>query len=198
MSSINLLLGWRDYLSVRPDLVRGDVEYFCSRAQELRDLVVRVLSGGLSEGAEQSLGDMCEADMTDFCILIDLAAQVNIPDVEALPDDVAAALTLFVDQEPWRSLAIDNDITVCLTMLRAYGEDSAAQIWHMGDPHILRSISRVFEGVNKEQLGRLAGEINHLAEEGHVDFDVELMALIVACAERAAARLGVAPLPIFN
>ena len=195
--SINSLLGWKDYLHIRGDKVRGDSDYFCARAQELRELLSDLLSAGLSEGAEAALTDLCEGDVVDFCITQDLAAQVDIPDVVELPESQAAALSLFLEHEPWHSLVVDTHINVCLAMLRAYGEDESATMWHMGDPHILRTLSDTFERVDREQLGRLAAEINSLAGRVDMHFDQELKALVVACGERACQRLRVAPVVLF-
>lgn len=198
MSSITPLLGWRDYLHVRGDRVRGDAEYFCSRAEELRDLVGRVLQSGLSEGAEQALGDLAEEDMVDFCILVDLANEVDIPGVTSLEHEDAAKLRQFLATEPWRALIVDTEINVCLAMLRSYGESEAETIWHMGDPHMLKTISRAFEAADREQLGRFVAEINRIAARPAVRFDTELMALMTAGAERAAERLGIQPPSLFN
>jgi predicted phosphoribosyltransferase len=76
-------------------------------------------------------------------------------------------------------------------MLRSYGESEAETIWHMGDPHMLKTISRAFEAADREQLGRFVAEINRIAARPAVRFDTELMALMTAGAERAAERLGI-------
>lgn len=196
--SITPLLGWRDYVHVRADRIRGDAEYYLTRAQEIRDVVSDVLAAGLSEGAEQALTDLAEEDSVDFCILVDLASDVSIPEVEPLAEETAAKLLQFLQREPWRSLEVDTEIAVCLAMLRAYGESEEETIWHMGDPHLLKSISRAFDGVNSEQLGRFVAEINALHTHPKIHFDVELKALAVASAENAAARLGVKPPVLFN
>lgn len=198
MTSITPLLGWRDYLHVRRDRVRGDAEYFCNRALELRELVVDLLGGGYTEGVEQALGDIAEEDTVDFCILVDLANQVDIPDVEALEDEDAEKLQQFIHSEPWRSLEVDTHINVCLAMLRAYGESEAETIWHMGDPHLLRTMSRAFETTNSEQLGRFVADINALAKRADINFDHELQAIARAGADNAAHRLGIQTPALFN
>ncbi|MEM9621520.1 MAG: hypothetical protein AAF993_07730 [Pseudomonadota bacterium] len=196
--SITPLLGWRDYVHVRTDRLRGDAEYYLSRAEELRDLVSDLLGAGLSEGAEQALADIAEEDSVDFCILVDLAEGVDIPDVTPLKPAQAEKLLQFLRQEPWRSLEVDTEIAVCLAMLRAYGENEEETIWHMGDPHLLRSISRAFGGVNKEQLGRFVEEINGLHTHPRIHFDLELKALAIASADNAAQRLGIRTPALFN
>ncbi|MFT7654285.1 MAG: hypothetical protein ACI9ON_002482 [Limisphaerales bacterium] len=196
--SITPLLGWRDYLHVRSDKVRGDSEYYLTQAGVVRDLVATVLQVGLSEGAEQALTDLAEEDSVDFCIMIDLAAGLDIPGVEPLVGQQKQMLSQFLAQEPWRSLEVDTEIAVCLAMLRVYGESEAETIWHMGDPHLLKSISRAFEGVNKEQLARFVAEINTLAAQRAISFDNELCALSLACAESAANRLGTQAPSLFN
>ena len=196
--SITPLLGWRDYLHVRRDRVRGDAEYYCSRSQEIRELVADVLGAGLSEGAIKALGDLAEEDPVDFCIMVDLAEAVDIPDVQPLHNEDIAKLRMFLQAEPWRSLQVDTEIAVCLAMLRAYGESEEETIWHMGDPHLLRSISLVFETVNREQLGRFAADMNALNRKPGINFDVELMAISTAGAENAAIRLGIQPPELFN
>ena len=196
--SITPLLGWRDYLHVRPDKVRGDSEYYLIRAQEVRDMVGTVLRGGLSEGAEQSLTDLAEEDSVDFCILVDLASGLDIPGVDHLDAEDASKLNQFLHQEPWRSLEVDTEIAVCLAMLRSYGESDEETIWYMGDPHLLKSISRAFDGVNREQLGRFVAEINALAARPNIRFDDELIALTLASADGAAHRLGIQAPALFN
>jgi hypothetical protein len=196
--SITPLLGWRDYLHVRPDKVRGDSEFYLTRAGVVCDAVSTVLQAGLSEGAQQALTDLAEEDSIDFCIMVDLAAGVDIPGVEPLVEEEQQKLNQFLNQEPWRSLAVDTEIAVCLAMLRVYGESDAETIWHMGDPHLLKSISRAFEGVNKEQLGRFVAEINALAARPAVQFDNELRALSLQSAENAAHRLRLQIPTLFN
>ncbi len=198
MSSITPLLGWRDYLHVRRDRVRGDADYYLARASEIRDIIIDVLGAGLSEGAEQALGDLAEEDMVDFNILVDLSNEVDIPGVEALEHEDAAKLRQFLAEDPWRSLCADTEINVCLAMLRSYGESEDETIWHMGDPHMLRSISTAFDAANNEQMGRFVAEINNLARRPNIRFDNELTAIIIAGAESAAARLGVHPPDLFN
>ena len=68
----------------------------------------------------------------------------------------------------------------------------------MGDPHLLKSISRAFDGVNKEQLGRFVAEINALHTHPQIHFDTELKALALASAESAATRLGIKTPTLFN
>ena len=198
LMSITPLLGWRDYLFTHPDRVRGDSDYYLSRAQELRETVATVLAAGLSEGAQRALTDLAEEDSVDFCIMADLAGGVQIPGVDRLEPDDASHLQQFLHEEPWRSLEVDNEIAVCIAMLRAYGENAEETIWHESDPHLLKSISQAFGGVNGEQLGRFVAEINALGSKRHAGFDAELKALAIVCAEMAALRLGVQRPILFN
>ncbi len=196
--SITPLLGWRDYLHTHVDRVRGDAEYYLLRASEIRDIVYDVLGAGLSDGAVQALADLAEEDSVDFSILVDLASNVHIPGVAPLDEREALKLGQFLREEPWRSLEVDTEIAVCLAMLRAYGESEEETIWHMGDPHLLKSISRAFDGVNKEQLGRFVSEINALHCHPKIHFDSELKALALASADNAARRLGMRTPVLFN
>ncbi len=196
--SIIPLLGWRDFVHLRQDHVRGDADSYCTRAAELRELVTRTLSGGLNEASEEILADIAGDDIVDFCILVDFANDVDIPDVDPLDEDTREWLSRWVENDPWRSLAIDTDISVCVAMLRAYGKNEQETIWHMSDPHLLRSISRVFDAVDREQYLHFVGEINALHEAAAVSFDSELIALTTASAERAAERLGIQQAILFN
>ena len=197
-SSIIPLLGWRDFVHLRQDHVRGDVDHFCTRASELRELITRTLSGGLNEASEEILADIAGDDIVDFCIMVDLAGDIDIPDVDALDEDTREWLSRWIESEPWRSLAVDTDISVCIAMLRAYGKSDEETVWHMSDPHLLRSISRVFDAADREQYLHFVGEINALYELSTVNFDSELIALTTASAERAAERLGIRQEPLFN
>ena len=197
-ASITPLLGWRDYLHVRQDRIRGDADYYCMRAQEIRASVDDVLRAGLSAGAELALSDLAEEDSVDFCIMVDLANGVDIPDVLPLDNNTQAKLYQFLAEEPWRSLEVDTEINVCLAMLRVYGENEEETIWHMGDPHLLKSLSRAFQGCNREQLGRFVSEINTLNAKAKIHFDAELQAMSCASAEIAAHRLGIPQPTLFN
>ncbi len=196
--SIIPLLGWLDYVHLRQDHVRGDVEYYCSRAVELRELVTRSLSGGLNEASEEILADIAGDDIVDFCIMVDFANDIDIPDVPPLDHTTRDWLAHWLSLEPWRALAVDTDISVCKAMLHAYGKSDEDTVWHMSDPHLLRSISRVFEAVDREQYLHFVGEINLLAANPKFSFDSELIALTMASADRAAQRLGIRAEPLFN
>ena len=107
--------------------VAGDAEVsdaFAQRAGEVRESVEFVLDNGLNEGAEEALGSLAEQDMGDFCIMVDLAQGVAIPEVEPLRKDTAEHLVEFLETEPWHSLLVDNDVTVAIAML----EDVAVRV----------------------------------------------------------------------
>jgi hypothetical protein len=190
-SSVTTILGWRDYLHVRRDRVRGDAEYFCDRAGEIREQLEFLLANGLNDGAETALGELAEEDMVDFCIMADLANHVDIPDVAPLTHEAARCLEQFFANDPWHSLLADIEINVCLAMLRAYGESEEDTLWHSNDPYLLTAISRALDDCNEEQLGRFVAETDALAEHSDLAWDDELKELMQVCIDRAAGRLRV-------
>src|SRR5262244_2079597 len=101
------LLKWRESRTLAVE-DRALAEEFASRASDLRSQVSFLLSGGLTEGAIEALGALAEEDMVDFCILVDLAAGIPIGGIEPLDAETRLHLTEFLDEEPWRSLAVDN------------------------------------------------------------------------------------------
>lgn len=163
---------------------------FSERAQEVRDEVEFLLGAGLSEGAEQALNSLAEEDMTDFCIMVDLAEPIEIPDVVALDNDTRNHLHNFLDKEPWHSLAIDNDITVALASLDDIGATSTNRPWYQHAPHLVELMARLLDQVNKEQLIRFVGEYNALAERDHLHLPGELSDVFESLVHSSTQRLG--------
>lgn len=190
-TSVTKLLGWRDFLHARSEQVESDAEYFCDRAREMREEIEFVLANGLNEGAEDSLGELAEEDMVDFCIMADLANHVDIPGVEPLSAETARCMEQFLANDPWHALLADAEIVVCLAMLRAYGESERDTIWHRNDPYLLTAISRALDDCNEEQLGRFVAETDALAQRNDIAWDEELADLMTVCINRAARRLRV-------
>jgi len=164
---------------------------FADRAQEVREEIVFLLGAGLSEGAEQSLNSLAEEDMTDFCIMVDLAEPVAIPGVEPLDEDTRKHLHNFLDQEPWHSLAVDNDITVALASLDDVGAAASNRPWYEQSPHLVELIARVLDQANKEQLLRFVGEYNALAERDQLHLPNELATVLESLVHTATQRLGI-------
>ena len=163
---------------------------FAERAQEVRDEVEFLLGAGLSEGAEQALNSLAEEDMTDFCIMVDLAEPIEIPNVVPLHKDTRKHLHNFLDNEPWHSLVIDNDITVALASLDDVGATSSNRPWYEQAPHLVELMARLLDQVNKEQLIRFVGEYNALAERDHLHLPGEVSNVFETLVHSASQRLG--------
>ena len=159
---------WRDNLHQRLSETHAeDVahhEAFVSRAQELRDEIEFLARNGLNEGAEETLGTLAEQDMTDFCIMVDLAADVSIDDIVPLDAETRLHLTEFLDNEPWHSLAVDTDMTVALAMIEDVAAGPRELPWYEVSPNLMRVTARVLDQANAEQVRRFAAELNALHE----------------------------------
>ena len=109
---------WRDNIHQRLASTQREDEAhhaaFVARAYELRDEIEFLARNGLNEGAEESLGTLAEQDMADFCIMVDLSADVEIEGVAKLTHETRQHLQEFLDSEPWHSLTVDTDLTVAL------------------------------------------------------------------------------------
>ena len=165
---------------------------FAERAAELREEVEFLLAGGLSEGAEQALNALAEEDMSDFCILVDLAEPVSMPDVEPLAELTRQHLHQFLDAEPWHSLVVDNDITVALGLLDRVGSEATNRPWYDYSPHLIEVIARVMDNANSEQLQRFVAEFNVLANRDHLNLPDEVPELFRTLLHSASQRLGIA------
>lgn len=171
---------------------RQQQDEFAERAAELRGDLEFLLAKGLSDGAQESLSALAEGDMVDFCIMVDLAEPVEIPGVEPLPKSIRKNLEQFLDQEPWRSLSLDHDITVALALLDSVGAQVAAAPWYRHTPGLFDLLSHVLTEVNREQLMRFIGEYNALAERDHLSFAEDVFVLLQTLVQQATRRLGVA------
>lgn len=184
---------WREF-NRKMQAAREDddtqAQEFAERAEEVREQLNFLLSAGLSEGAEMSLNALAEGDMTDFCIMVDLAEPIEIPGVAPLAEDIRKQLHNFLDGEPWHSLVIDNDIVVTLASLDAIGANATNRPWYEQAPHLVEHMARLLDAVNKEQLIRLVGEYNALAERDHLHLPQELATVFESLVHNACQRLG--------
>ena len=169
---------------------------FAERAGELREELEFLLSGGLSEGAEDTLNTLAEEDMADFCIMVDLAEGVDIPGVEPLQEDTREHLSQFLEHPTWHALIVDNDITVALAMLDNIGTVHANRPWYEYAPHLMEVLARVLDNAEAEQVKRFIGEYNQLAQRDDLHLPDELPQMFNALVQSACKRLGIAPLEI--
>ncbi len=168
-------------------------EAFAQRAAEVRESVEFVLNNGLNEGAEMSLGTLAEEDMSDFCIMVDLAQGLAIPGVEPLGKGTAEHLREFLETEPWHSLLVDNDVTVAIAMLEDVAVRADEGPWYRVCPNMVRVMAAVLDEVNAEQMQRLVGEIEALLEHTGVRLPDDALALVANLVHSNANRLGVRP-----
>ena len=168
-------------------------EEFSQRAGEVREQLVFLLENGLTEGAEASLAAVAEQDMGDFCIMVDLAQGVAIPQVDPLDRGIVEPLQEFLNHEPWHSLQVDNDVTVAIAML----EDVAARAdegpWYRVCPNMVRVVARVLDQVNKEQMQRFAGEIEAIHKRSGLQHPADVKALVQNLLQSNSIRLGIRP-----
>lgn len=189
---------WRDELR-RTEIAdeRLAQEDMVRRAQELRDEIVFLLKNGLNEGAQATLATLAEEDMSDFCIMVDLAEGLPIEDVAPLDHDEQAQLAAFLAEDPWRSLAVDIDTTVAIAVI----EDAASNgdaAWYDTAPNLIGVVARVLDNVNSEQLGRFAGELSSLHQRTGVTITPDLLEQLDFLMRQAASRIGVRPPVIDN
>jgi hypothetical protein len=185
------LLKWREARGRARDDDAELADEFAARAADVRAEVTFLLGAGLSEGADESLAALAEGDMVDFCIMVDLAARVPIGGVEPLEDETRMHLEEFLAEEPWRSLAVDNDLTIALAMIEdVLNRSDATTPWYRVSPQLPVALANVMDRVNREQYVRFAGELDaRLAR--HLDAGANLRVLheiIVAGAHRVGAR----------
>lgn len=165
---------------------------FSEQAQEIRNEIEFLLGGGLSEGARESLAAVAEGDMADFCIMVDLAAAIDIPNVTPLSEQTRKQLEIFLDDEPWHSLAIDNDIVVALALLDDVGSISTNKPWYHYAPGLIVTVASVLDRCNAEQFARFVGEYNSLAMRDHLQLPTDVVGLLREIVTQSAQRLGVA------
>jgi len=184
------LLRWRESraLAIDDDAL---AEAFSTRAAEVHAQVTFLLGAGLSEGAGESLAALAEGDMVDFCAMVDLASGVEIRGVGLLDGSTRQHLEEFLDQEPWHSLAIDNDITITLAMIGDLLEQAdTGTPWYRTSPQLPVTLANLMDRVDREQFIRFAGELSARLER-HRDVVASLRFLneiIVAGAHRVGVR----------
>ena len=184
---------WRDLTHQQVAHDDDDAAAFTERAEELRDEIEFLLSGGLSEGAEEALGALAEQDMSDFCIMVDLSQEMDLPGVTPLANTTRKHLEQFFDHEPWHSLMVDTDLTVALAMYEdlAMREDNLP--WYEVSPNLVRVTARVLDQANAEHLQRFAGELEALHDHSALELPPAVAELARYLVDSAAHRLGIEP-----
>ena len=171
---------------------RALAEQFAARAAEVRSEVDFLLSGGLTEGASEALAALAEEDMVDFCIIVDLAGGVEIGGVAPLDPETRLHLTAFLDQEPWRSLAVDNDITIALAMIEECLIHSDQAPWYRTSPQLPVTLADLMDRVDREQYARFAGELDAKLNR-HPAAAADAIAVIREIVRAGARRVGAHP-----
>lgn len=184
---------WRDLTHQQVAHDEDDAAAFTERAGELRDEVEFLLSRGLSEGAEEALGALAEQDMSDFCIMVDLSQEMDLPGITPLANATRKHLEQFLDHEPWHSLMVDTDLTVALAMYEnlAMREDNLP--WYDVSPNLVRITARVLDQANVEHLRRFAGELQALHDHSAFELPQAVAELARYLVDSAAQRLGIEP-----
>jgi hypothetical protein len=185
------LLKWRESKAIAME-DRALAEQFATRAAEVRSEVEFLLSGGLTEGASAALAALAEEDMVDFCIIVDLAGGVAIAGVVPLDADTRLHLSEFLDEEPWRSLAVDNDITVALAMIEEAVLRSEREPWYRTSPQLPVTLANLMDRVDREQYQRFAGELE-LRLQRHPDHAADVVAIVREIVRSGARRVGAHP-----
>jgi hypothetical protein len=185
------ILKWRESKAIAVE-DRALAEQFAARAAEVRSEVDFLLSGGLTEGASEALAALAEEDMVDFCIIVDLADGVDIDGVVPLDADTRMHLTEFLDEEPWRSLAVDNDITVALAMVEETVARSDREPWYRTSPQLPGSLANLMDRVDREQYLRFSSELD-LRLQRHPDHASDVVAIVREIVRSGARRVGAHP-----
>jgi len=185
------LLKWRETRTLAVE-DRALADEFAARAADIRSQVEFLLGGGLTEGADEALGALAEEDMVDFCIMVDLAAGVEIPGIAPLDAETRLHLSEFLEEEPWRSLAVDNDITVALATIEDMLLQSDEAPWYRIAPQLPVTLANLMDRVDREQYIRFAGELEARLRQhrGHTADGVVIVREIVRAGAR---RVGVHP-----
>jgi hypothetical protein len=185
------LLRWRESRALALE-DQTLAEAFSSRAAEVHAQVKFLLSQGFSEGANESLAALAEGDMVDFCVMVDLAGAVDIPGVAPLDESTRLHLEEFLDQEPWHSLAIDNDITIALATIEDLLERMAnGEPWYHVSPQLPVTLATLMDRVDREQFMRFAGELT--GRQQHVRNSAERLRFLNEIIIAGAHRVGVRP-----
>src|SRR5262245_48766135 len=183
------LLKWRESrtLAVEDGALADE---FAARAADIRSQVVFLLGGGLTEGADEALGTLAEEDMVDFCIMVDLAAGIPISGIEPLDAETRLHLTEFLDEEPWRSLVVDNDITIALATIEEMLLQADEAPWYRIAPQLPVTLANLMDRVNREQYIRFAGELESRLKR-HRDLASDGIVIIREIVRAGARRVGV-------
>lgn len=184
---------WRDLTHQQANEDAENAAAFAERAVELRDQLEFLLTGGLSEGAEETLGTLAEQDMSDFCIMVDLSQERVPPGVAPLAASTRENLQQFLDHEPWHSLMVDTDLTVALAMYEDLAIRDDSLPWYDVSPNLVRITARVLDQANGEQVRRFAGELEALHERTSLDLPEEVAQLVRNLVDTAAHRVGIQP-----
>lgn len=186
------ILKWRESKAMAVE-DRALADQFAKRAAEVRSEVAFLLSGGLTEGASETLAALAEEDMVDFCIIVDLAGGVEIDGVAALDAGTRLHLTEFLEQEPWRSLAVDNDITVALAMVEETVARSDREPWYRTSPQLPVTLANLMDRVDREQYLRFASELE-LRLQRHPNHATDVVAIVREVVRAGARRVGAHPI----
>lgn len=185
------LLKWRESRTLAIE-DRALADEFSARAADLRSQVSFLLSGGLTEGADETLAALAEEDMVDFCILVDLADGVVIDGIAPLDAETRLHLSEFLDEEPWRSLAVDNDITIALATIEDMLLQADEAPWYRVAPQLPVTLANLMDRVNREQYMRFVGELDARLKRHreHVSDGIVIVREIVRAGAR---RVGAHP-----
>lgn len=190
---------WRDNLHQRLVATREeDAAHhaaFIARAAEVSEQVEFLTRNGLNEGAMEALGALAEQDMVDFCVMVDLAADVPMDDVAPLQPTTRRHLQEFLNSEPWHSLMVDNDLVVALAMVE--GVAAAGKPWYEASPNLVRVVARVLDQASAEQVQRFAGELNALHGGADAPVPEDAAEILRFAIGNAARRLGMRPPQLF-
>ena len=191
---------WRDNLHQRLAATREeDAAHhaaFIARAAEVSEQIEFLARNGLNEGAVEALGALAEQDMVDFCIMVDLAADVAMDDVPSLRPNTRQHLQEFLDSEPWHSLMVDNDLVVALAMVESVA--AAGKPWYEASPNLARVVARVLDQASAEQVQRFAGELNALHDGAAAPVPEDAAEILRFAIGNAARRLGMQPPRLFG
>jgi hypothetical protein len=188
------MLKWRESRALATD-ARALAEAFATRAAEVRSQVHFLLGGGLTEGAIAALAALAEEDMVDFCIMVDLASGVAIDGVPPLDAETQLHLAEFIAQEPWRSLAVDNDITIALAMIEDILIKATPAPWYRVSPQLPVTLANLMDRVDREQYLRFAAELEaRLAR--HPGSTLNGIGVVLEIVRAGARRVGAPPLEL--
>jgi hypothetical protein len=185
------ILKWRGSKALAVE-DRALADEFAARAEEIRSQVDFLLGGGLTDGASEALGSLAEEDMVDFCIMVDLAGGVEIGGVAPLDAQTRLHLAEFLDEEPWRSLSVDNDITIALAMIEEILVGSDQEPWYRTSPQLPVTVANLMDRVDREQYLRFAGEFEARLQR-HPNQAAYAVAVVREITRSGARRVGAHP-----